>query len=48
MEIEFKNLETLEYFKPMIQELESEEKTETDRLKRLLVLLRAGLWSPDL
>lgn len=42
--IEFKNLETLEAFKPIIQEIENENKKQASELKHGLVLLKAGLY----
>ena len=45
--IEFSNLETLEAFKPIIQEIEKETRTQANHYKRTLTLLRAGLWNPQ-
>ena len=45
--IEFLNIETLETFKPIIQEIETELKRDTSHYKRTLTLLRAGLWNPQ-
>jgi hypothetical protein len=48
-QIEFVNLETLEAFKPIIQEIENEKtkaQLEQAQAKRVLVLVKAGLWFP--
>lgn len=42
--IEFKNLETLEYFKPIINEIEIQDKSFATKCKRGLVLLKSGLY----
>ena len=45
--IEYKNLETLENFKPIVQEIEQEKTTQqkqTEQIKHGLVLLKAGLY----
>ena len=44
---EFKNLKTLEAFKPIIQEIEkeqAEQNKKTEQIKHGLVLLKAGLY----
>lgn len=45
--IEFQNIETLEAFKPILQELEAEKTAQQKRateIKHGLVLLKAGLY----
>lgn len=42
--IEFKNLETLEAFKPIINEIEKETQTRQSKIKHGLVLLKNGLY----
>lgn len=44
-QIEFKNLETLEYFKPLINEIEQTTRTYQNKCKRILILQKSGLCS---
>jgi len=44
-QIEFKNLEPLEYFKPLIKKIENKDQIFRNKLKRVLVLQKSGLCS---